>query len=381
MKYMKMAAIAMMAFALFSCNKKDEPKKPENAVLRVCINEAELLRALDASVADGTKTECMDKVVLTLDNGVTIKLEGADLTKAKSATGYEKDVNFAVNTVALTAHGVIDDNTNITTLQGKILKTEGVQASDYSKIIPLAAPATQVNTTTDNGKTVYSVTLKPVPAVARVEVFGKIEPKENATTHKNAFKSITVEHVYVNNYLSTRNGARHLCVTDGKTGFANDPAVETEMNTAISADQDLKDFLAGTKVAGFQLFPKKDGEAAGTELYDHVILKIKIEYTQDALTARPELASMTERYVTMVKFMTAATGDLESFESGKIYKLNLKDLSDDFKTKDDGTPYPNNPDTPDPEPNAKRLLKVMVEPYTWTAVNIKPDVEGNGYKK
>lgn len=374
-----MAAIAMMALALFSCNKKDEPKKPEKAVLRICINDAEL-RALEAPVAGGDKTECMDKVVLTLDNGATIKLEGADLTKAKSATGYEKDVDFAVNTVALTAHGVIDDETNITTLQGKILKTEGVQESDYSKIIPLAAPATAVTTTTTGGKTVYSVTLKPVPAVARVEVFGKIEPKENESTHKNAFKSITVEHVYVNNYLSTRNGSRHLCVTDGKTGFANNPAVETEMNTAISAGQDLKDFEKGDKVAGYQLFPKKADEAATAELYDHVILKIKIEYSEDAVKARPELKNMTERYVTMVKFMTAATGDLDHFESGKIYKLNLKDLSDDFKTDGKGLPDPKNPDTPDPEPNAKRLLKVMVEPYTWTAVNIKPDVTG-GYKK
>lgn len=366
---MKMAAIAMMALALFSCNKKDEPKKAENAVLRICINDAEL-RALGEGYNNGDKTECMTDVVLTLDNGVKIELKDQDLTNAKDLNkGYEKDVDFAVNTVALTANGTVDNTTEIKSLQGKNLKTQ----------IPLEAEAKTVDVSTADGKTVYSVTLEPKPHVARVEVFGKIEPKPNAE-NKNAFKSIKVEHVYINNYLSTREATkRTLCLTDGKTGFATAP--ETTMTDEIK-DTDLAAFEAGTKVSGYQLFPIKKNETATAELYDHVILKIKIEYSEEALTARPELASMTERYVTMIKFVdaTAATA-IASFEAGKIYKLNLKDLSDDFKTSLDGTPDPNNPDTPDPEPNAKRLLNVKVKPHTWTAVNIKPDVNNGGYKK
>lgn len=362
-----MAAIAMMALALFSCNKKDEPKKPENAVLRICINDAEL-RALGDAYNTGDQTTCMTEVKLILDNGAEIKLEGQDLTDAKSSTGCMKPVNYAVNTVALTANGVVNDNTSITTLQDKNLKTE----------IPLEAEATATTTSTDGGQTVYSVTLSPKPHVARVEVFGEIKPVAN-NAGKNAFKSIKVKNVYINNYLDTRvASARTLCLTNGTNGFTTAPVAA--MTDEIK-DADQADFKDGKKVAGYQLFPKKKNEAAGTEFYDHVILKIEIEYSADALAAKPELANMKERYVTMVKFMTAATGDLDHFESGKIYKLNLKDLSDDFKTGDDGTPDPHNPDTPDPEPNAKRYLKVMVEPYTWTAVNIKPDVEGNGYKK
>ena len=363
-----MAAIAMMALALFSCNKKDEPKKPENAVLRICINDSEL-RALGAGYANGDKTECMTDVVLTLDNGVTIKLENQDLKDAKDLDkGYTKEVNFAVNTVALTANGTVDNDTKIIDLQGKDLKTQ----------IPLEAKATAVTTTTENGQTVYSVTLSPVPHVARVEVFGKIEPKP--TNGKQAFKSITVEQVYINNYLPTRAAAkRTLCVTNGKDGFKTAP--ETAMTDEIKA-ADLDEFVAGTKVAGYQLFPIKEGEATGTEFYDHVILKIKIEYTDEAIAAKPELKKMTERFVTMVKFVDAtANSAIASFEAGKIYKLNLKDLSDDFKTGNDGTPDPKNPDTPDPEPNAKRLLNVKVESFTWKAVNIKPDVNNNGYKK
>ena len=362
-----MAAIAMMALALFSC-KKDEPKKAENSVLCIRINDAEL-RALGTAYETGDETTCMTDVVLYLDNGAKITLEGTELDQAKSATGCMKPVNFAVKTVALTANSTtpVNDNTSIKTLQGKDLKTQ----------IPLEAEATTTTTSTTGGQTVYSVTLEPKPHVARVEVFGEIKPEP--TNGKNAFESITVKHVYINNYLDTRAASsRTLCLTNGNNGFATAPV--DEMNDEIK-DTDQKDFKAGDKVAGYQLFPKKANEAATAEFYDHVILKIEIKYSADALKAKPELDKMTERYVTMVKFMTATTGDLDHFQSGMIYKLNLKELSKDFKTGDDGTPDPNNPDTPDPEPNQKKQLVVKVKPYTWTAVNIKPDVDGNGYKK
>ena len=361
-----MAAIAMMALALFSC-KKDEPKKAENAVLCIRINDAEL-RALGTAYNTGDETTCMTEVTLILDNGAKIKLENTDLTQAKSTTGCMKKVNYAVKTVALTANGVVNDNTSIKTLQNKNLKTE----------IPLEAQATATTTSTAGGQTIYSVTLEPKPHVARVEVSGKIEPKKN-NAGKNAFKSITVKNVYINNYLDTRAATnRTLCQTNGIDGFETTPA--TQMSDEIK-NTDLSAFEAGTKVAGYQLFPIKKNEAEGTEFYDHIILKIEIEYSDEALQVKPELANMKERYVTMVKFMTASTGDLKHFDSGMIYKLDLKELSDAFKTGDDGTPDPKNPDTPDPEPNSKRFLKVMVTPYKWTAVNIKPDVDGNGYKK
>lgn len=369
MKYMKMAAIAMMAFALFSCNNKKNEPKCEDAVLRICINDAEL-RALEAPVAEGTETTCMTDVVLKLDNGTEITLEGQDLADAKDLNkGYQKDINYVVNTVALTANGKITDDTNITSLQGADLKT-----------VALEAPATAVTATAVGEKTVYTVTLEPKPAVARLEVAGKIKPVANANG-KQAFQDITVEHVYINNYLSTRAGARRMCVTNGKDGFAADPALETEMNDAIAAgDKDA--FEKIEKVAGYQLFPKLATEdPVAPDYFDHVILKIKITYTAEAIALDPTLEQKTDRYVTIARFMKAATGDLDGgFLAGVIYKLDLNELSKDFKTGDDGKPDPDNPDTPDPEPNQKKQLIVKVKPYTWTAQNIKPDVN-NGYKK
>ena len=362
-----MAAIAMMALALFSCNKKNEPKT--EAVLKICINDAEL-RALGDKYDTGAQTTCETDVKIKLDNGTEITLAGQDLIDAKDLDkGYKKDINFVVNTVSLTANGVIADDTKITDLQGKNLNTE----------IALAAPATPVKVTTEGDKTVYTVILEPKPAVARLEVGGKISPKPNGD--KQAFESITVEHVYVNHYLSTRVGPRYMNITNGKDGFATAPALEDAMNDEIkSTDKDA--FEGMTKVAGYYLFPKLATETpVAPDYFDHVILKIKIAYTQAALDADPTLAQKTDRFVTIARFMKDGTGDLDGgFVAGMIYKLNLDELSKDFNTTPEGTPDPKNPDTPDPEPNQKKELVVKVKPYTWTAQNIKPDIN-NGYKK
>ena len=364
-----MVAIAMMALALFSCNKKDEPKN-EVAQLSVRINDAEL-RAMMDPANTGAETAITSNVILTLDNGEQITLDADAIAKAKSADGYKKEVTEVVKTVSLVANGKIENDTNITTLQGKKIATE----------IALTAPATAVTTTVENGMTTYSVELSPVPAVARLEVAGKIKPEANANG-KQAFEDITVEHVYVNNYLSTIAGARHMCVTNGKDGFATTPALEEAMNDEIKA-ADKAAFEKIEKVAGYYLFPKLATETpSAPDYFDHVILKIKITYTDEALAADGNLANMTDRYVTIARFMKSATGDLDAtgFLAGTIYKLDLNELSKDFKTGDDGTPDPENPDTPDPEPTANKQLVVKVKPYTWTAQNIKPDVN-NGYKK
>ena len=367
---MKMAAIALMAFALFSCNNKKNEPKCEDAVLKIRINDAQLRAMMDPAKADA-ETAITKDVVLTLDNGTEITLTDTEIEAAKSDEGYKKEVTEVVKTVSLVANGKIANDTKITTLQGKNIATE----------VALSAPAKAVTTTVENGVTTYSVELTPTPAVARLEVAGKIVPVKNETTQKSAFESIVVEHVYVNNYLSTIAGPRHMSVTNGKDGFADDPALEAQMNDKI-AEGDKDAFEGKKKVAGYYLFPKLATEnPVAPDYFDHVVLKIKINYTAEALAADKTLAQKTDRYVTIARFMKSATGDLDGgFLAGVIYKLDLAELNGAFKTTDKGTPDPDNPDTPDPEPSAKKLLVVKVKPYTWKTVNIKPDVNG-GYKK
>lgn len=363
-----MAAIALMALALFSCNKKNEPKT-EAAALSIRISDS-ALRAIEDKIATGTETAIETNVTIKLHpSGREIALNPTQIGEAKNLTsGCRITVGENVEKVSLVANAVITDATVITDWQGK--------AATFTTEIPLTAPETAVTTATEGDNTIYKVTLEPTPAFARLEVAGKIEGQANANG-KNAFTDISVEAVYINNYLNTRNAATRY-FTEGENGaFKATPALQAAMYDEITT-ANKADFEAKNKVAGYQLFPIKAGETAGVEFFDHVVLKLKITYSQDAQDAG--YPAEATRFVTMVKFMENASGDLNNFEAGKIYKLDLAELSKDFKTDENGKPDPENPDTPDPEQKGDKILEVKVKPYTWTAVNIKPDVNG-GYKK
>ena len=358
-----MAAIAMMALALFSCNKKNEPKT-EASALSIRIDDAEL-RALEGPVADKAKTNVTENVVLTLlPSGRKLTLTPAQVTAAKTTDGVQIPVGEVVEKVSLTANMAMTES--ILAFQ----KMNGTTPTFGTKI-PLSADETATTPRQDGDNTIYSVTLQPKASLTRLEVAGKIVGQANANG-KNAYTDISVETVYMNNYwnkLADEN--RYFTEGDGASGFKTTPAIQGDMKDEIGSDKEA--FEKKTKVAGYQLFPKKADETAGAEFFDHVILKITITYSADAqAVGYPAKAT---RYVTMVKFFEKTSGDLESFAAGKIYKLDLADLSKDFKTGENGEPE--NPSTPDPEPKGDKILEVKVLAFEWTAVNIKPDV----YKK
>ena len=371
MKYMKMAAIALMAFALFSCNNKKNEPKCEDAVLSIRLDDSQL-RAIEGAIAGGTETTITKNVTIKLfPSQREIDLTDAQITAAKTdPKGAEIPVGEVVEKVSIVkANAEITDETEITAWQGK-------QAT-FTTEIPLTAPEKAVDSRVEGKNTIYSVELQPVPAFARVEVAGDIEAGLDGagipqnSKNKSAYKSIKVEQVYINNYLLTRNAAkRTFCA--GKAGkFETEP---NEKMCDVIANQD--DFKAKKAVAGYQLFPIKKDEPTGTEFYDHIILRLTVTYDTEVAKGYP--AEPQTRYVTMVKFEDTASNKIASFEAGKIYKLDLEQLTKDFKTDEEGNPE--GPDTPDPEQDGKYLLYVKVKPYTWTAVNIRPDVDG-GYKK
>lgn len=217
---------------------------------------------------------------------------------------------------------------------------------------------------------VYTATVTPKPAVARIEVAGKIVGQKNATTNKNAFKNIDVEVVYMNNYLNKKaDEDRYFTPSDGNTAFAANPPLKAEMKNEIA---DLKSkFEAKQVAAAYQIFPTKDGETD----FDHIILKVKLQYDLDVVKNRTQ--EYEEGYVTIVKYKERDAASIAKFEAGKIYKLDLADLSEHFKTDKDGNP--DTPVTPDPEHDGANKLTVVVKSYEWQAVNIIPDA--NGFKK
>ena len=376
MKIVKMAAIATMALTLFaSCNKNDEPAKQVSS-FTLRINDAEL-RALEAPVADKTKADFSEIKVIINDGLKIVNLtQQADIDKAKG-DGYTIPVKSAVTKVQVIANGELGTK-SITKYQS--LGTE------FAKSIPMSAmvEGAAITSTTDpaNPKNItYTATLTPIPQMARLEVFGEIKGSGFDASGKknkfpNPFKKITVEEIWVNNYLMTSEaGSRYYTPSNGTAWDETTNAIKPEMHDVIDATKDA-DFRAKTICAAYQLFPATTAEKALTDLpaqyFDHLVLKVKIEW--DLSVATKVAVPTEEGYVTIQRFMMRATGDLDKgFEAGKIYKLNLAQLNKDFNDGD-------TPVTPDPEHEGDLKLVVKVEPYEWTAVNIKPDTN-NGYKK
>lgn len=371
MNKVRTLAIALMALTLFAC-KKQEPKQTEAAVLSLRIDDAEL-RAIEGQIDNGTKTTITKDVKVILNGGAgrTYTLTPEQITAAKTAQGCRLEVTEVVTSVDLVANAEVTDATKITDWQGK-----GGEA--FKTKIPLTATTSTITTSIEGTKTVYKAELTPVPPFARLEVFGKIEPVKNVTNNKCAFESIEVKEVTINNYLETRNAATRYFTDHNTTlnGFADNPARKATMMDAIT---DKSAFEDGSKAAAYQLFPKKADEKDGN--YEHVILKLAIKYSADA-KAKGFPAGEQIRYVTIKKFKTAARPSGKppvnvpalSFSAGTIYKLNLNGLNDYFKTNEDGTPDPNNPDTTEPESKGKKELQLIVKPCTWTAQNILPQL-------
>ncbi len=377
MKIVKMAAIATMALTLFaSCNKNDEPAKQVSS-FTLRINDAEL-RALEAQVADKTKADFSEIKVIINDGQKVVNLaQQADIDKAKSADGYTIPVKSAVTKVQVIANGELGTK-SITEYQA--LGTE------FAKSIPMSAmvEGAAITSTTDpaNPKNItYTATLTPIPQMARLEVFGEIKGSGFDASGKNnkfpnPFKKITVEEIWVNNYLMTSEaGSRYYTPSNGTAWDETTNAIKPEMHDVIDATKDA-DFRAKAICAAYQLFPATTAEKALTDLpaqyFDHLVLKVKLEW--DLSVAKNVAVETEEGYVTIQRFMMRTTGDLnKGFEAGKIYKLDLGQLNKDFKDGD-------TPVTPDPEHEGDLKLVVKVEPYEWTAVNIKPDTN-NGYKK
>lgn len=376
MNKVRTLAIALMALTLFAC-KKQEPKQTEAAVLSLRIDDAEL-RAIEGLIDNGTKTTITKDVKIIINGGAgrTYTLTPDQIAAAKTEQGCKFEVTDVVTSVDLVANAEVTDATKITDWQGK-----GGDA--FKTDIPLTATTTNItSTTSSDGKITYKAELTPVPPFARLEVFGKITPAKTST-NKCAFESIEVKEVYINNYLDTRNAEKryftdHNASLDGfetATTTKSSP-LKNEMKDEIKAT-DKGAFEAGTKAAAYQLFPKKTGEKANVS--DHVILKLAIKYSAEAKAKGFPDGEVT-RYVTIKKFKTdapvsgkpAINTPALSFKVGTIYKLDLKGLNDHFKTNEDGTPDPNNPDTTEPESKGKKELQLIVKPCTWTAQNILP---------
>ena len=366
----------------------------------------------------------------------------ADIQKAMRADGYEIKVRQAVRKVSAVAgrSGVwkAADLDKITIDQLQKLSGAEAQKNGFLYKVPYVAPVTDVETDLNNAERLI-VTLQPVPNVARLEISGNIEvPLESQeSTVKwiidNKMKTytqsqtdyswlptpedlmlrtisdVTIRGIYVNNYKETPNvaNADRTRLTDdnynldGKVWTGHNDAMHTLFG-ALNETNDYAKKMTTGKVDAYQIYPGKATD--DPEALDHII--VEVEYTLGvkvghfnykvynkaenkdvyACTGVEDLREQTvTRFITIRKFLV--TGDttdksLVSFDPGKIYRINLKDLSPLFSTntnpgiKSTGeikeiAPRPEGTDER-PEETSNTIPVSVVD---WTHININTELD------
>ena len=366
-----------------------------------------------------------------------------DIQKAMSADGYEMKVREAVRKVSAVAgrSGVLKPE-NLESLSIYELQRLGgaeAQKQGFLDKVPYVAPKTPVQQDQANSERLV-VTLKPVPNVARLEISGNIEvPFESsqvAVEHiiKNFMKSytqtqteyswlptpqdvtlrtitdVTIRGIYVNNYKEKPNvdNAHRTRLTDDnynltdKVWTGHNAAMHTLFD-ALGGSNDYAKKMPAGKVDAYQIYPGVT-TADKADSLDHII--VEVEYTLGvrvghfnykvynadkghdvyACTGVDNLGEKTvRRFITIRKFLVgegANEKSLVSFDPGKIYRINLKDLSPLFSTN--AKPGITKPEdikeiTPRPEGTDERPEEtsntIPVSVVDWIHININTELD------
>ena len=369
---------------------------------------------------------------------VELKKE-ADIKKAMSDEGYEIKVRQAVSKVSAVAGypGVwkATDLDKITIDQLQKLGGAEAQKNGFLYKVPYVAPMTVVQPDpADQNKLI--VTLQPVPNVARLEISGNIEvplesqestvqwiidkrmkPYTKSQTDYSwlptpedlmlrSISDVTIRGIYVNNYKETPNvaNADRTRLTDdnynldGKVWTGHNDAMHTLFG-ALNETNDYAKKMTTGKVDAYQIYPGKATD--DPEALDHIIVAVDYKVhtrvghfnykvynaTEDkdvyACTSVEDRGEQTKtRFITIRKFLVTDTESLVSFDPGKIYRINLKDLSPLFSTNtnpgikgtDDIKVIAPRPERTDERPE-EETNTIPVSVVDWTHININTELD------
>lgn len=368
---------------------------------------------------------------------VELKKE-ADIKKAMSDEGYEIKVRQAVRKVSAVAgrSGVwkAADLDKITIDQLQELNGAEAQKNGFLYKVPYVAPMTEIVPDQANAERLI-VTLQPVPNVARLEISGNIEvpleSQENTVKWiiDNKMKTytqsqtdyswlptpedlmlrsisdVTIRGIYVNNYKETPNvaNADRTRLTDdnynldGKVWTGHNDAMHTLFG-ALNETNDYAKKMTTGKVDAYQIYPGKDTDP---EALDHIIVAVDYKvrtrvghfnYKVYNATEKKDVYACTgvedrgvqtkTRFITIRKFLVTDTESLVSFDAGKIYRINLKDLSPLFSTNtnpgikgtDDIKVIAPRPERTDERPE-EETNTIPVSVVDWTHININTELD------
>lgn len=440
-----LASMLLAVVAITSCN--NSPKEDDQELsLFVKLSSTTPFRAIEEGAKQDTY-EVGDFQSITLffydaqDNPtepyrVELKKE-ADIQKAMSDEGYEIKVRQAVSKVSAVAGypnvWKATDLDKITIDKLQELSGAEAQKDGFLYKVPYVAPMTVVQEDpADQNK--LTVTLQPVPNVARLEISGNIEvPTESQESTvqwiiKNRMKSytddqteyswlptpedlmlrtisdVTIRGIYINNYKNTPGDTKpRIFLTDENwtTGkWKNHNAKMHTLFDALDGANPYSKVMTAGKVDAYQIYP--GGTTADkAEALDHIIVAVdykvrtqvghfnyKVYNAKEgkdvyACTSVEDRGVQTKtRFITIRKFLVTDDESLVSFDAGKIYRINLKDLSPLFSTNTNpgikGTedieviaPRPERTDErPEEETNT-----IPVSVVDWTHININTELD------
>lgn len=360
-----------------------------------------------------------------------VELKDANDIALAMGNGYEMEVREAVSKVSAVAGvpGIIKPSElgdrEIYSLQG--LNGVKAQKDGFLYKVPYVAPKTDIDRSNPNKLT---VTLQPVPNVARLEISGNIEVPFESTQPAvdyiitnfmksysddqakyswlptpqdvtlRTIKDVTIRGIYINNYKKTPNVAndKRTCLTDS-IWTADKWANHNDKMHTLFEGTSYADAMTAKKVDAYQIYP---GKATDPEALDHIIVKVEYKvhtqvghfnykvYNKDqqkdvyACTGVKDLGEQTvTRFITIRKFrVTDTNNSLVSFDPGKIYRIDLSYLSPLFSTNT--KPGIKNTDeitevTPRPEGTDERPEEttntIPVSVVDWIHININTELD------
>ncbi|WP_304287360.1 hypothetical protein [Porphyromonas uenonis] len=359
-----------------------------------------------------------------------------DINKAMGMDGYEIKVREAVSKVSAVAgvEGIIKPDElgtrEIYNLQG-LKGADETQKGGFLYKVPYVAPKTDIKPDqTDPNK--LTVTLQPVPNVARLEISGEIkvpfestQPAVNYIIKKfmksysanqtdyswlptpqdvtlRTISDVTIRGIYLNNYKETPNVAndKRTCLTDENWSTNQWSNHNVAMHTLFEGAS-YATAMNEKKVDAYQIYP--GGTTADkAEALDHIIVKVEYKVRTQvghfnykvynategkdvyACTGVKDLDVQTRtRFITIRKFRVTDTNQsLVSFDPGKIYRIDLSYLSSLFstnakpgiKTTNDITEITPRPERTDERPE-ETTNTIPVSVVDWTHININTELD------
>ncbi len=331
---------------LVSCNKDNDnvaTSEKQNVAVSLDLAEIAKTRAIDDLTVNGDKVTLEGTIMLyAKDAADGAILNTITLTASDFAGGKVKTIEVSGAAKGIEVEGNIDGERNqdndVNNRQGGS-KSSAVRVTGYADITPV-----------DGSNSTCDVTV--VPEMARIELYGNFG---TLTT----LASCKIDSVYLNNVKQKRDDTDLVKSTLASDWYKVYASGGTKGNLTTKIDNDI---IVDSKADGYNFFPQ-EGQAPTTKedaskFHPHLILQLNYQLE----VGGPSIV----KYLNVVAFKDQSGNYLSTFENGKVYQVNISDLSSIIDV-----PVP--PTTTDPDPD-QVSVDVTVTVKGWEVVAVTPEV-------